>query len=67
MANRKSLQAQRELIIRPTPFALRKLGDLSDINIENAEDGSVLVLDAETGKWTAQRLLDKQFINGGNF
>lgn len=67
MANRKSLQAQRELIIRPTPFTIRRLGDLSDINIENAEDGSVLVLDAETGKWTAQRNLDKQFINGGNF
>ena len=67
MANTKSLQAQRELIIRPTPFALRKLGDLSDTNIENLEDGSVLVYDLSVDKWVAQRLLDKQFIDGGEF
>jgi hypothetical protein len=62
-----TLQSQRELRVRPTPFAVRKLADISDIDLTNAEDGSVLVLNLETEKWTATRLLDNQFIEGGQF
>ena len=62
-----TLQSQKELRISPTPFAVRKLGDISDISLTNAEDGSVLVLDGDTGKWTATRFLDNQFIEGGQF
>ena len=62
-----TLQSQKELRIRPTPFAVRKLGDIADIDLTNAETGSILVLNLETEKWTATRLLDNQFIEGGQF
>lgn len=64
---RSTLQTQRELKIRSADFSLRRLGDLSDINLANAENGSVLVLDLETNQFVATRLLDNQFIEGGQF
>lgn len=64
---RATIQSQRELNIKPTPFVTRKLGDLADLDLSNAENGSVLVLNTQTEKWTATKLLDNQFIEGGQF
>lgn len=64
---RTTIQSQKELKIQPTSFISRKLGDISDIDVTNAEDGSVLVLNGSTGNWTATRILDNQFIEGGQF
>lgn len=41
--------------------------NLNDVDAEAAEDGDVLVWQEDQGKWVAQRLLDKQFINGGQY
>lgn len=62
-----TLQSQRELKVKPTPFVLRKLEQLDDLDLTNAEDGSVLVLNAQTEKWTATRTLNNQFIEGGQY
>ena len=62
-----TIQAQRELRIKPAPFAVRNIGDLNDTDISATEDGSVLVYKESTNKWTATRLLDNQFIEGGHF
>lgn len=62
-----TIRSQRELKINPTPFVARKLGDLADLDLTNAENGSVLVLNTQTEKWTATKLLDNQFIEGGQF
>lgn len=64
---RATIQAQRELKINQTPFVTRKLGDLADVDLSNVEDGSILVFNAQTEKLTATRLLNNQFIEGGQF
>jgi hypothetical protein len=48
-------------------IAVRKLSDLTDVDISAKEDGSLLIYDEETGKFKASTLLDKQDINGGQF
>lgn len=45
------------------------IGGLTDINFESPhpEDGDVLVYHDTDEKWHAQKLLDKQVINGGQY
>jgi hypothetical protein len=45
----------------------RLLNDLDDVDTSAKEDGSVLVYNLQTEKFVASRLLERQFINGGNF
>ena len=41
--------------------------DIPNVEATNAEDGSVLVLDAPRNKWVATRILEKQDITGGQY
>jgi len=43
------------------------LVNLNDVDAYAAEDGDVLVWSDETENWVAQKLLDKQIINGGQY
>jgi len=43
------------------------LSNLNDIDASTPEDGDVLVWHEDTQKWVAQKLLDKQLINGGQY
>ena len=43
------------------------LVNLNDVDAYSAEDGDVLVWQDEAQKWVAQKLLDKQIINGGQY
>jgi hypothetical protein len=45
------------------------LNELSDVDVitEGTQDGSVLVYKAQTSKWTSTRLLNQQFMEGGEF
>ena len=43
------------------------LNNLSDVDATNLENGSVLVYKTNTSKWTSTRLLDQQFMEGGEF
>lgn len=44
-----------------------RLGDLIDVDLSDLEDGSVLVYHADVSKWVAQRTLEQQYINAGQF
>ena len=43
------------------------LQDIPNVEAQDAEDGSVLVLDAARNKWVATRILEKQDITGGQY
>jgi len=43
------------------------LENFSDVNTTPLEDGSILVYKTQTNKWTSTRLLDQQFMEGGEF
>lgn len=62
-----SIQAQRELKLKTESFIVRNVSDLTDIDTTNLENGSLLIFNTSTNKWTASRLLDNQTIEGGHF
>lgn len=41
--------------------------NMSDVDATNLQNGSVLVYKTQTSKWTSTRLLDQQFMEGGEF
>lgn len=41
--------------------------NMSDVDATNLQNGSVLVYKTQTNKWTSTRLLDQQFMEGGEF
>ena len=41
--------------------------NMGDVDATNVENGSVLVYKTNTNKWTSTRLLDQQFMEGGEF
>ncbi len=43
------------------------LANFSDVDTTSLEDGSILVYKTQTNKWTSTRLLDQQFMEGGEF
>jgi len=43
------------------------LSNLGDVDSTDLVDGSVLVYKTLTSKWTSTRLLDQQFMEGGEF
>ena len=67
MKIRATIRDQEDLRIRTSTYTSRRLSDLTDIDLTNLEDGSVLVYNTDLGKFEATRTLEKQFINGGNF
>lgn len=40
---------------------------LQDVDVTNKVNGSVLVYNSSTGKWTATQDLENQNINGGHY
>lgn len=43
------------------------INNMGDVDATNLENGSVLVYKTQTNKWTSTRLLDLQFMEGGEF
>ena len=45
------------------------INELSDVDVatEGTQDGSVLVYKTQTNKWTSTRLLNQQYMEGGEF
>lgn len=41
--------------------------NMSDVDASTLENGSILVYKTNTSKWTSTRLLDQQFMEGGEF
>lgn len=48
-------------------IAVRKLSDLTDVDVSSRRDGSLLIYDEIEEKFVASTLLEKQNINGGHF
>jgi len=53
--------------IQGVPGVVGNLENIPNVDATNAQDGSVLVLDATEQKWKATKLLEKQIMNGGFF
>lgn len=46
----------------------RNLSSLQDVDVNNLENGSLLIYKTATSKWTASKdVEDEQNINGGNY
>jgi len=56
-----------QIFVNQSGQVVRRLGDLTDIDIGAKEDGSLLIYDEQQEKFVTSRLLDKQEINGGHF
>ena len=53
------------VFIHQSGSVTKRLSELLDVDVSTKEDGSLLIYDEETQKFTASRLLDNQEINGG--
>jgi hypothetical protein len=60
---------QENLIFATTSLAGTPnfLGQISDVDATNLQNGSVLVYKTNNSKWTATRTLDLQNLEGGEF
>mgnify|MGYP000055166314 FL=1 len=67
MKIKATIKDQNDLRIRTSSFQSRRLGDLTDVDTTNLQDGSVLVYNSSTTKFETTITLEKQIINGGNF
>lgn len=41
--------------------------NMADVDLQNLEDGSLLIYKNSTSKWTASRVLEQQNLEGGNY
>lgn len=62
-----SITKKPGVFVNQSGLVVRRISDLVDVNLDNLEDGSLLIYDIEEEKFVASRLLDKQQINGGHF
>ena len=58
---------QPRVLVNQSNLLINKLSDLSDVDLTQKTDGSVLVYNESNEKWTATKTLEKQIVNGGNF
>ena len=56
-----------KVFVNQSGLVVRRLSDLSDVDLSTKEDGSLLIYDETQEEFVASRLLDKQQINGGHF
>jgi frataxin-like iron-binding protein CyaY len=61
------INSQPKVLVNQSNLLINKLSDLSDVDLSQKTDGSVLVYDQNNEKWAATKILEKQIINGGNF
>lgn len=62
------VEKQKKVLVNQSGvIAVRRLGDLLDVDTSNQVDGSLLIYDEEQKKYVASTLLEKQQINGGHF
>jgi hypothetical protein len=55
------------VIVNQSNLAVKRLGDLTDIDLSDKKDGSVLIYNENEQKFVTSTLLDKQQVNGGFF
>ena len=67
MKIKATLKDQQDIRIRSASFVARGIADLVDIDTRILKDGSVLVYEKDTEKWTSTTTLQKQNLEGGEF
>ena len=55
------------VVVNQSGLVARKIGDLTDVDTSNLENGSLLIYDENQEKFLASTLLQNQTLNGGNF
>jgi hypothetical protein len=58
---------QEDLRVRASTFTYSRIQDLSDIDVSILENGSVLVYNTESAKFTSTRTLENQTVEGGQY
>mgnify|MGYP000438527480 CR=1 FL=1 len=66
MSIRVKVKSQDNLRIKSS-IAPSNTGELTDIDLTNLEDGSVLVYSTNSGKWKSTTVLKKQTVEGGQY
>jgi hypothetical protein len=56
-----------ELTVTSTAVSDRTVESLEDVNLNNLTNGSILVYQTSTSKWTATTLLNQQTMEAGEF
>jgi hypothetical protein len=56
-----------ELTVTSTAVSNRTVESLEDVNLNNLTNGSILVYQTSTSKWTATTLLNQQTMEAGEF
>jgi hypothetical protein len=51
----------------PTSVPSNSVANMSDVDLQELQDGSLLIYKNATSKWTASRLLDQQNLEGGYY
>lgn len=62
-----NVRKKPRVLINQSGVILRKIGDLIDVDLTAKTDGSLLIYDAESEKFVASTLLEKQVIDGGEY
>lgn len=55
------------VVVNQSGLVARKIGDLTDVDTSNLENGSLLIYNEDQEKFLASTLLQNQTVNGGNF
>jgi hypothetical protein len=50
-----------------TSVPSNSVANMSDVDLQELQDGSLLIYKNATSKWTASRLLDQQNLEGGYY
>jgi hypothetical protein len=50
-----------------TSVPSNSIENMTDVDLQNLEGGSILIYKNATSMWTASRLLDQQNLEGGNY
>ena len=66
MSIRVKLKSQDSLKIRSV-ISPKNVSELTDLDLSNLQDGSVLVYSINSGKWESTILLEKQTVECGQY
>lgn len=64
---RVKTKSQDNLRIKTSTISSSNISSLSDIDVTNLQDGSVLVFSTNSGKWESTILLEKQTVECGQY
>jgi hypothetical protein len=64
---RATVKDRKEVRVRSSLSIAKRLSELTNIDMDEAETGAVLVYNAVSTDWKATRTLNQQNVDGGEF